>query len=304
MQEISVIKIPSGCVVNKNESGWLFDGEKAASTYMSSWWRLNKVPEHIVRMYTKHTNERWELKYDVTGAAKIIADSEARYWDGDKWLWYNPDLAPLYNYACDLVEVQEEIEFSLKDLGTITDFIDSGSIAFPEKEIPLTALEHHLVDKIFVPEPILLNERPCEIPDYKLYPILRAYLRKHLDYGVVELKDWDDSLTVDKIIILDKPEPHQSTYTPNGNKRKKPKVEYRTTRKVRVYAIYVGQRGAINAKYGHEPLQPIAASSPKELEAKIHIFLTNLVTDLNTPLKDCPYCSGKGVIVPYGREDK
>lgn len=299
MQEISVIKIPNGCVVNKNESSWLFDGEKATTTYMGGWWKLNKVPEHIVRKYIKRVNERWELRYDIPGALKVIADSEARHWDDDKdeCVWYNPDLAPLYNYASDHVEVQEEVEFSLKDLGTITEFIESGSIMLPGKEVLLAALEHHLVDRIFVPEPILLNERPCEIPDYKLYTILRDYLRKNLDYNVVQLKDYDDSLSVDKIIILDEPEPYTSLYTPGGTKRKKPKIEYRTTRKVRVYAVYVGQRGASNAQYGYEPLQPIAAGSPKELETKILEFLENLVVELNTPLKDCPHCKGMGVVI-------
>jgi hypothetical protein len=47
---------------------------------------------------------------------------------------------------------------------------------------------------------------------------------------------------------------------------------------------------------GYTPIEPFVGESYEDLNNNIDKFLKNLMTEINTPLKDCPNCDGAGVV--------
>lgn len=292
MKTFETIEIPDGCLIHTDGCHYIFDGKEGSPTYMSGWLKIDTIPTKIVNKYVETINIGWVLKYDVGSYPNLLTDDQAGYYTSDyEWIWNKPEYADLYTRRKQQLEIEQDITFKLVSLGKIEHFIDSGTIRIPEKEISVKSLQHNLVDRIFVPEPLLLNDRPCSLSPANLYNIIRNHLRKHLDFSMVVLNDWDNSLTVDKNILLNEPESCAPVYF---GKRKKPPVTYRTTRAVRVYNISCDPQ---DSKYEQtEILEPMVGENPKDLETKLSAFLENLVKWLNEPLKDCPHCKGKGVI--------
>lgn len=158
-------------------------------------------------------------------------------------------------------------------------------------EKPKYPFSVYLINQIST-HPVLLDSAPCFISGKQLYPILRAYIKQHINpqYATIT-SDYDFCLTVQKVITH---EPiSQVFYKTVGKGRNKREVaDTRYLRERKVICFETSPEG-----YSKYPtLKGISGLNKKDLEEKIDEFLQSTIEMINEPLIECSHCQGRGVV--------
>jgi hypothetical protein len=293
--KLVVIKSNSGIYISDNVlgdnyynsklSGYKFDGTDAEKTYVKDWFKVNSIPSKIERILPeKRINIHYELKEgypESTLTPKIINMS---YIDEDSDLYR---VISLYDVKYDLEPTHyENVEFEINILDADTNFKPIKT------EYPI---ESKFIDKLTV-HPILLPSLPCSLSAGQTYKIIREFIKSHIDLEWAKItSDYDFCFTVKKLIYLDEPE-NYSVDVANinnwGRRKRKPRLEtrYRKYREMEIFEM------APSPYQNYMVVKPFSGNSYEEMMKQINDFLSNLISEINDPLLDCPHCHGTGVI--------
>jgi hypothetical protein len=157
-------------------------------------------------------------------------------------------------------------------------------------------IKNFLVDEMLTPE-ILIHTKPCSIDGNKLYPIVRQYIKDHIDPKYAEItSDYAFCFTVVKKVMLAKSyETQQEILTSKGKsfRTKKYRKNLHTNRKVEVFEMTPPEK-----QYGkYTVLKGIDGQNHEDLQEKIEVYLKSLMVMINEPLIECNSCKGTGVIL-------
>jgi hypothetical protein len=157
-------------------------------------------------------------------------------------------------------------------------------------------IKNFLVDEMLTPE-ILIHTKPCSMNGNLLYPIVRQYIKDHIDSRYAEItSDYAFCFTVVKKFLLAKPyETQHEILTAKGKsfRTKKFKKKLHTDRKVEVFEMTPPEK-----QYGkYTVLKGIEGKNHEDLQEKIEIYLKSLMTMINEPLIECDSCKGTGVVL-------
>ncbi len=156
-------------------------------------------------------------------------------------------------------------------------------------------LTYGLIDQLTL-DPVLLQERPCKLDARQSYTIIRNHVKTHINpTWAAVTSDYDFCFTVEKRIPLAAAIPFQRETRVSARKTKMV-TDYRHHRTVKVYETAPPDQYG-KPYNGYTLTEPFVGTSYEDLQAKIKTFLDALMAKINEPIKDCPHCGGKGVIV-------
>lgn len=293
--KLQIIKTGNGIYISDNIQGTsstyygskipslIFDGNIAEKTYRNDWFKLDKVPTKIERKIpAQKINMRWELKAGYPESAltpKVLKetpyDDESDYYE----------VSGLYEPKYELTEEgRESIDFQCIILAEEENFK-----IVRQDFVPV----YSLLDQIAV-NPVLLPIKPCSISSAQLYPMVRSYIKTHLNGKYAKItSDYDFCFTVQKIIPFSKPVPYKATgETGKGRWKKKwEEIRYNTDKKIIIFEM------APKPYNSYPVINPIHGENYEDLQNKIEEYCKELIEEINTPLKECTHCNGSGVIL-------
>jgi len=254
----------------------LFDDLALVKTPKDNWYKIDHLPNKVTEKTKNQTvNNRYELKAGFP--VSDLTPQTIPYDEMDE----DSDIKGLYSYTFDTIEgAWEEIEFNIEILSEEDRF-------YVEK--PKYLGTPSLITQLTT-NPALYPQRDCIISGKEFYKIIRNYIKTFIDGKYAKItSDYDFCLTVEKVIHLNEPVP----YTVGGGTKRKPTTitRYRDTRAVVVlktspegYSGYPTQKG-------------ISGENQEDLDNKVTKYLEDLITEINSPMKDCVCCKGRGVIL-------
>lgn len=283
--EVLVIKTPSKVYISDNLKRenyfntkldkYLFDGEKAKSTYMSSWRSLPTLPTKVDFKTPESRNYLgYKLKAGYPVSELTPEFISQKDWDEDL------DIAGLYQAAYDVVHGKlEDVDFSYS-------IIHESDMNLPEVEFHGAA--YPLLTRIATP-PEILPFTPCVLEGEALFRKITGYIKTHLTCGDVRLDDYSFSFTVRKNIKLT--EPISWEVNVNSCTRRKPKYVTRTRG--------TDERKIFEVKFENKKCSfpSIEADNIVELQTKFEAIMEEIMEDINQKVVDCPCCKGAGVVL-------
>lgn len=261
-----------------NNAKYLFDNCYGEPTFNKNWLQLKQQPSVITEEKTLvYCNYELIDKSLIQYYPEFI--SHADMFDEDsEWSAY----FKLYQIVEEKKTICTAIEFNLT-IHEIENELDFIKNKYKSNVSLLTTL--------MVPD-ICYQEYPNYITGPQLYTIIREYIKLHIDGKYAQItSDYDFCFEVSKITTLI----HEKTYTVNVSKfnAKKPKYEIRKTNKEKLPCFRMAPK-----EYSDYPIiKGMGAPTLKQLETDIENYLKNLITDINTPVKQCECCNGTGYIM-------
>lgn len=255
----------------------LFDDEALVRTPKDNWYKIDKLPTKVTEKTKNQTvNSRYELKAGFP--VSELTPQVIPYNDMDE----DSDIKGLYSYKSDTIEgVYEEIEFNIEILSEEEERFYVEKPKYPGTPSLITQLTTN---------PALYPQRDCVISGKEFYKIIRNYIKTFIDGKYAKItSDYDFCLTVEKVIHLTEP----VSYTVGGGTKRKPTTitKYRDTRAIVIlktspegYSGYPTQKG-------------ITGENQEDLDNKVTKYLEDLIAEINSPMKDCTCCKGRGVIL-------
>ena len=310
MLQIKAIQVPEGLIIDHSLSGLIVnDGSVTAKPTFSPNWILfetnsitsikKKVAPKLISTYFQLKSS---LKEKIKDLPEVLSQEQVGYnpaydsWSNEEYESYRNMYETKRNYSEETFEdfpFQIEIIAKLKKIPDVADFnFPSGSkkssyngntINYSVKYSDILFGEY---TEIFYPgivKPLL----PCKLSWTDTFKIIAEHVNIHADRSVCEVSIYDDlhTIWVDKLIELDTPEAYQAAINPFA---KKPKYETRY-RKHRKYRVFSSDKGSNLPLFQGQNLE--------DLKNNINMYLNSLIAFINEPLKDCPHCQGKGVII-------
>jgi hypothetical protein len=325
--KFKVVVFNNGCFIANAESyvyvshshyvaNLFFDGVKAQPSCKKDWYKLDKVPTTVNQQgYVKTVNHRYELKETVTfDLPKVYSRDEFAYYpnDGEDWVARPEfeDVFSLYKENWDVEPAQlEDIKFHLDVIAKYDcDLIepsDTNSFNYPcfvngsfartitkdnTTKVTHNSVEYLLINELTTPD-LFIDNTPCCLSAKVSYDIIRFHIKQNIDNTWATLTDYDFNLTVEKNINLKETQSYE-VIEHLYNKKKKPKTvtKYRDKRRVTIYEVCPSPRD------GYTVVTPFKGNSLQDLKDNIDKYLTDLITEINKPLVDCPHCKGLGVV--------
>ena len=318
--KFKVIEFNNGCFIANAESdvyvshnncvaNLFFDGIKAVASCKKDWYKLDKVPTIISQQgYAKTINHRYELKETVTfDLPKSYSRDEFAYNDSEDGWIARPefeDVFSLYKEVHDVEPAQlEEVKFHLEVIAKYNcDLVepnDTSSFSYAAllphvaQTVKVTdkSVEYVLINELTTPD-MFIDNTPCCLNAEHTYGIIRSYIKQHIDGKWATLTDYDFCLRVTKNIRLENTETYHVLETILGKSKRKPKTltKYRDKRDVIVFEC------CPKPYEKYTIVTPFRGNSLQDLKDNIDTYLTNLITEINKPLIDCPHCKGLGVV--------
>jgi hypothetical protein len=324
--KFKVVEFNNGCFITNADSyiyishnhyvaNLFFDGVKAQPSCKKDWYKLDKVPSTVSQQgYAKTINHRYELKETVTfDLPKVYSRDEFAYYDSeDGWI-----ARPEFNDVFSLYKEVHEIEpAQLEDIKVYLDVIakydcdliepnDTSTFNYPRfitgsfaksitkdntTKITHNNVEYLLINELTTPD-LYIDNTPCCLSAKASYDIIRFYIKQNIDNTWATLTDYDFSLTVEKNINLKETQSYEVIeHLYNKKKRPKTVTKYRDKRRVTIYEVCPSPRD------GYTVVTPFKGNSLQNLKDNIDKYLTDLITEINKPLVDCPHCKGLGVV--------
>lgn len=269
----------------------VFDGKQAKETNKTGWFELTSLPRVIQRKKPAVKNiTHYKLKDGFVATAKlpqqVVPDFFTANDEDDDCP--NSEIRGLYDEVYEeKPESLEEIEFTIEKIAhkdTGWKFIDA-----PKN------VQHYLLDEITKHAAVLQDER-CFLSSEESYKRIREFIKLNINPRVANVtSDYDFRLEVCKKITLHEKEKFQKNTRP-FSKRPKYVDDCRLDRKLNVYHIVPDERGL--KTYSGSSLAPkFEGDNYEDLENNIKTYLTELIEKINEPLKDCPCCKGRGVLL-------
>ncbi len=319
MKTIVGIKCQNKFYVAEQSSGvyahfdeMIVNGKIPKKTFHSGWFLIDEEPKTIQRYVRQpDINHRYELIDKTMKSSKLPLvfnrEDVAEYVDG-YWEW-NDDYCTyksLYRLVVDKQpDILEDVEFEYETLMEVSQVKPGKGFAYDvqrtrwkkdgTKKLTEKDIQHQLIDKIVFPD-ILLPERPCSLTPKQSFDIIRQYVKQHINYEVATItSDYDFCFTVKKKIPLSEPE----EYTVDVNnsilqkRKRKPKYEtrYKKSREIECFNM------APKPYQNYSIIQGFRADNQEDLKDRIDNYCEGLIMSINEPVKDCPQCKGRGVIL-------
>lgn len=317
MLNLTIIKTKNKIFVkgiNCNLKYYIFDGKFAKKTFNSNWYEIEQIPKKIeYETQQEFINYRYELIDKSFASEKIpliLIKNDVANYDEEEGVWRFINkykiYQSLYEEKYDIKEPElKEVEFKIDNIFEIDEIDDTEKKyeiivkrGFEEVKdtIDINDSEKQLLDKIIFPD-LILSNKPCKFTSKQMYNIIRNYIKTNINhqYAIIT-SDYDFCFTVEKKIELFEPEEY--TVDLNSLSMKKTKIKkfekrYRKFRKIEIFSMTHSE-----AKYNNYKIFPeFIANNHKELVKKVDEYLNEIITIINEPLVDCPYCKGEGVII-------
>lgn len=296
--------------------GYIINGEKPSETFNERWVKVKDEPTQIqVKQSRPDINHRYELIDKSLESEKfplVFKREDAAYYDEEDYFWaWKSDfkhLQSLYELKSDKQEDElVDVDFKYESVAEVDEIKSPEGFSFKvladsnwdhkgTRELKENSVTHQLIDKIMFPD-ILLNNKPCKFTSEQMYNIVRQYIKQHIDYDVAEItSDYRFCFTVVKKIDLNNPYTIKNEITKsNGRPYRKPRYnsKYVDNRKVEVFEMTYSPE---NYK-GYTPIPEMVGENIEDLKEKVDKYCEDLIKVINKPLKNCPTCEGKGVLV-------
>lgn len=298
-----------------NLNDYYFNGEKAKKSFHASWLYLEEEIKQITKKQSgKQINQRYELIDKSLASEKIpliLTKDEATKCDSStdyELEWKEPYkiYSSLYEYKWDyepekFVEVPfniillYDLDYDISEPKEINyKAIHKSSYSNSNYEIKNEDVIHQLADRIFFPS-LMIHEKPCLLTSKQTYDIVRRFIKDNINPAVAKItSDYDFCFTVKKRIPISKPYSVQYDGRSLFSKSRKPKM---MTRHVSETEVEIFEMTHENDKYkGYTPIEGFEGKNEDDLKDKLDSYLTELITFINEPLKECEHCGGRGVI--------
>lgn len=246
---------------------YLYD-VRLQKTYHKEWFSCEALPTVVYKKHpSKYINSRWELK-DGYAESKLTP----------KLMTEVPDeeISALYEYRSEKIE------------GLPYEEIVETTVIVEQTEFEIRQIEynvsHNLIDKITTPSVLLVN-KATKISSVESFAIIRAFVKKHIDKKCAVIhSDYDFKLKVDKIVYHE-PEEHKSLI------RGRRVVEYRRNRFVTILELETNNNGRVSNAPAFEGI------NYDDCIDNLNKYLEWLRIEITTPLTECPYCKGSGIVI-------
>lgn len=291
-------------------SNLLFDGEIPIQSYKKNWLFIPKYPSKIQReVGGEKINHRWELK-DKSLADKFLEVVPNNYDGEDYDKYFDEDgcfeFPSLYEKKYDTVPKSlEDVEIEWESVLNVSDFKKPPEICFSgvhqvgwgerKYEVTNASVNHYVFDEMIVPS-VLIHKQPCYFTSKQVYDITREWVRSHIDPKVAKItSDYDFCFEVVKLIPLFGPE--KITYHNLFARTKKERQKLRTSTVEFRNKTTIFEMTSEEKRYnGYTPIPKMVADSEEKLQAKMQEWLDSLISEINRPLVECPYCKGLGIV--------
>lgn len=298
--------------------GKLFDGISAKPTFHSQWRLIDKIPEKITHIEKQpNINYRFILADDKLASENIpleikredagefqkdCNDNSVFVWK-DEYAMYRSLYVEVSDPQPDKV-VEDDFEFNVimkvSDIKpppeikySVKPRYDSYSSKMVYENITNYDVHHQLLDKIIFPN-IVLPETPCQLSADDLFKVIRQYVKDNIDPRVAKItSDYDFHFEVKKRIPITKP--YQSTYEHSRRGRRRPEMRTVTVSE-KEQTIFVITTSSSHTYGSAIVLKPFEAKTEADLKEQVDIYLKDLITFINEPVKECPTCLGVGCL--------
>jgi hypothetical protein len=282
---------------------YVINGEKPAPSFHEYWCVISGEIETVQKYVSQpDTNHRYELIDSSMESEKcklVLPREEVVEYDKEEYRWvWKPEFTmyeSLYEMKWDThPDILQDVEFEFNIIMEVEKVKEYEGFAYnvPRTQykkdglIPLT--EDHVTHQVI------------DNTTNQSYEIIRQYVKQHINYDVAVItSDYDFCFTVKKKIPLSE----QEKYTVDLNafrntKRKKLETRYRRYRELEVFAM------APKLYQKYPVIGEFHGDNQEDLKRNIDEYCESLVEFINTPVRDCPDCKGKGVIVEKFKKGK
>lgn len=284
---------------------YLINDRTIEKSFHQNWGFVQEKPEKL-SYYKKlpNINYRFELiDKEIKGekVPLVFEVNKVAYWDEYEYVWKEEfkHLQSLYELKYDKQpDIEIILSFNYKELFNLDSLEEPKKISYliklnrygKEEKIVNTEIQHQDLDKIIFPS-LLIHQTPCKLTPKQSYNIIREHIKRNIDLKVAEItSDYDFCFEVSKIIPLLQPIEYKVDL--NAFSKKKPKIVTRvkTDKKSTCFEMT-----SENYK-GYTQIEGFEGKNEDDLKQNIDFFLKNLMVVINTPLKTCDKCNGKGVL--------
>jgi hypothetical protein len=273
------------------DKGFLFDGQKALPTNKKGWYELPNLPKTVQnKISPPPLISSYKLRDGFVSTDKLPATVSADFfeYDDEEEEYLNGEIKGLYEAVLKQKEPYlENVEF---EISTISHKNSNWKfVAAPPN------VQNYLLDEI-TKHPALLQDEKCFLSKEESYKRIREFIKLNINPRVAYVSsDYDFHFEVAKKIPLHEKEKYQRNVKPFA-KRPKYVDDYRLNRKVTVYCIIPDEKR--KASYKNSDIAPqFSGENYEDLEINISNYLNDLINKINEPLKDCPHCKGRGVVL-------
>lgn len=264
---------------------YLFDGKYPERTNRSGWYKLDKIPTKVQqKRLDQLVNKRYELKagYVPTDLMPSVITMEM-YNSGE----YD-EVIGLYTLKYDKKDGgYEQVEFEI-------------SVVYKRENFEFVPNKYNasvdLLTQIEYPE-VVHQDMPCRLSSKQMFQIIRAHVKKNLDYEHNKItSDYDFHFEVVKNIGLANPYTEMVNLN-SGYKRRAPKWTQKVISEKKVAVLNI-KDGVSSTDYGKDcRIAPtITGENYKDLEQKVEKYLDELMKSINKNYCECPNCKGWGVV--------
>lgn len=294
-------------------SNYVINGKEPKATHHKAWFLLPndtevKTIEQVVA--PKREPDYYTLRDSslfVEGKIPLnIPYSEVDgYYDyDDDWVWRNHTaIQGLYvlkykEIAGGLQPVPFEVEYSGEVEGSInkpleTKFKIAGKYQSDEVERALKdVVTYSELETVLTPE-FLLHEKPCVLPSKQFFNMIRSYVKDNIDKQQARVtSDYDFCFTVRKLIEIKPYVIRSEVLKANGKSYRSPKFR---SQQIKTEEITVFEMTSKVDRYNSYPvLEGMKGESLQDLYDNVKVYLETLIEKINTPIKQCECCNGKG----------
>lgn len=271
---------------------FIFDCGEVKATNKKGWYELPCLPKAVQRKVTPpKVVSAYTLKEGFVATDKLpeIVSADFFEYDSDKEEYYNAEIMGLYEPVYRQNEPYlENIEFQIEKIAHKNSnwkFVDAPP-----------NVQHYLIDEI-TKHPATLQDEQCFLSSEESYRKIREFIKLNINPRAAYISsDYDFHFEVSKKIQLHEKEKYQKNVKPFA-KRPKYVDDYRLDRKISVYDII--PKAETRKSYSqHSHVAPkFEGANYEDLEANIKSYLDELIEKINEPVKDCPHCKGRGVVI-------
>ena len=284
---------------------------------LNGWWKLDS-PIDIVKFNVLGSRKRvgWKLSDPVTFdklPSYFEEDQVKPFWsddddDGGELKWStNEKLQSLYE---EVYETTEDTTVEAVLLGTelgkftVSDYSDpskmevktSAKVQYSHEPIEVSLDKiacYEDIEKLLTPE-FLLHLRPCALTSQQMFNIIRRYILDNIDRNHATItSNYDFCFDVQKIVNT---KPFSESVSVKKGRSWASKTVKSTEKKIPIFRMSYENYKDGKPYNDYPAIEGIKAKNLKELEKKLKEMLDNIVTLINTPVKECECCNGTGWI--------
>lgn len=297
-------------------SDYIVNGKELQPTHHKAWFLVpdeTEIKTIEVAFSPKETPDKYVLRdssLHVEGKIPMLIDYNDvdGYYDQDEdWVWRKHTTIQ-YLYSLTYATVAgglQAVEFEVADSGSVegsiskpleTKFKIAGKYQSDEIEKALKdVVTYSELERVLTPE-FLLHEKPCTLSSKQFFNMIRSYVKENIDKTQARVtSDYDFCFTVRKLVEIKPYEIKREQLKANGKSYRSPKFSYA---QVKNEEITVFEMTSKEDKYREYPvLDEMKGDSLQDLFDNVKVYLETLVEKINTPIKQCECCKGKGYML-------